>query len=212
MDTMGGRLSKVWVTLAAALLIVALLAACGEGDPDATGAEATGDGQPATAEAGRPNAKTGPLRVTNGGTSQFPDVADYSTLKYGEEASRPDLEQAARTMHGYLVAHVTYDWAASCSYLNESQVEEVDILSAHFKEVAGKPCPVGIAYLLGKVPAKETFETSEVEAGAFRIEGDHGYLFYRSMGGDPYMMPMSREDGDWKLYSLFTVPVSNPPN
>jgi hypothetical protein len=122
------------------------------------------------------------------------------------------LGQAARVVHGYLVAHVQYDWVKACSYLNEWSLEEVQTLGAHFKEVAGKDCPTIVAYLLGKVPPQKTFVASEVDAGAFRVRREAGHFFYRA-GGDPYTISLSRdEDGNWKLSSILVSRISPPPS
>jgi len=214
------------LAVAAALLlaIAPALSSCGGGATEATGSQATQTAEPAKASstssaASRPayqppalrrDVKVGPLRVTSGGVKQFSELGDYQTLRYGREASRPELERAARVMHGYLSAHMRYDWASSCSYLNERELEEVQTLASHFKQVIGRPCPEAISYLLGRVPPADTFGGSAVRAGAFRVNRDQGYLFYK-VEGLPYMMPMSREDGEWKLFALFTTRVSRPP-
>jgi hypothetical protein len=216
------------LAIASFLAVALLLASCGGGDSTETTSTAasttarptktTGgsSARPAKREvayrapAPRPNAEVGGLSVTSGGAKQFKELGDYSTLRYGEEASRSELARAGRVMHGYLVAHMRYDWASSCSYLNERELEEVTTLASHFEQVAGKPCPPAISYLLGRVPAGKTRASSEMEAGAFRVSRDQGYLFYK-VGGAPYMMPMSREGGEWKLFSLFTTRVSRPP-
>lgn len=216
---MSRPLLKAWVTLMATMLISASLAACGDDDPVTTAAPSA-DGTPVeetvaddtTSEQIRSNVKTGPLRVTGGGPEQFRDIDHYSTLDHGIEASDQALEQAARVVHGYLIAHVQYDWATSCSYLDERALESVTNIGSHFEEVAGGDCPAIIAHLLGKVPARKTFVSSEVEAGVLRIRREGGYFFYRA-GGDPYTVGVSRdEDGNWKLASFLVNEVEQPPS
>src|SRR5213592_3681278 len=215
---MTGPWQRIAATLIAALSIASLLAACGGGEMDTTAAgpatsttaaDEGGGTQTAPAQI-RSNVRTGPLRVTAGGPKQFRDIDEYSTLSFGKEASKSELEQAAQTMHAYLVANVKHDWSTSCTYLNEREVEEVDTLASHFKKIAGKECPVALAGLIGRVASPDTVASSEVVAGAFRVNQDVGYLFYRA-AGSPYMMPMSREGNEWKLYSLFTTQISQPP-
>lgn len=213
---MAGGPSRNLVTLAAAVLIAAVLAACGSDEPAATGA-ATSDGATteetvAAAAPIRSGVKTGPLRVTQGGPEQFRDIGDYTTLQFGQESSRVALEDAARVVHEFLVAHVKYDWATSCALLDDHASKEVPIVGAHFKEVAGKDCPTIIAYLLGKVPARKTFVASEVDAGVLRVRREGGYLFYRS-GGVPYTINLSRdEDGNWKLASFLIAKIEPQPS
>ncbi len=211
-----GRLPKAW--LAAAVLAAALLAGCGNGEPDATGAGTSGGA--ATEETAadtsgqiRSNVKTGPLRVTGQGPEQFPDIPDnYTILESDKEASRRAMEEAALVVHGYLVAHVQYDWAKSCSYLNDWALKEVTVLGSHFKQVAGKDCPTIIAYLLGKVPRRKTVVASEVEAGSLRVRREGGHFFYRG-GGVPYTISVERdEDGNWKLAEILVIAIKPPPS
>lgn len=155
------------------------------------------------------NVKTGPLRVPGGGPEQFRGIGDYTTMEFGKEATPQALADAARVVHEYLVAHVRNDWASSCSLLDEHAREEVTILGSHFEEVAGEDCPTIIAYLLGKVPARKAYVSSEVKAGVLRVRREGGYIFYWA-GGEIYTINLSRdEDGSWKLASLF---VTNPPS
>lgn len=212
------RRRRLSATLAAALSIAVLLSACGGGEQGAAGerepAGETSTGTGTTSrEQVRTDVKTGPLRVTGSGAKQYRrQIGSYDALEFGKEASRSELEQVARVAHGYLVAHAEQDWLAACSHLDERAMEEVETLGSSFEEVASEDCPAIIAFLLGKVPIKKTFVSSEVEAGAFRVEGDKGYLFYTDgTGGDPYMMPMSREGGDWKIASITASRVSRLP-
>ncbi len=201
----------------ATVLIAASLAACGgdeRADTEARSADDTTvrDTVADTSEQIRSNVKTGPLRVTGEGPEQFRDIDFYTTLKHGKEANRRAMEQAARVVHGYLIAHVQYDWATSCSYLDERALESVMNIGSRFEEVAGEDCPATIAYLLGRVPARKTFVSSEVEAGVLRIRREGGYLFYRA-GGDPYTVGVSRDDdGNWKLSGFVISKISPPPS
>ncbi|HEY5708090.1 MAG TPA: hypothetical protein VIS51_01705 [Solirubrobacterales bacterium] len=205
------------MTLMVAVLIAVSLPACGNDEPTDTVARSA-DGTTVrdtvadTGEQIRSNVKTGPLRVTGGGREQFRDIDFYTTLEHGKEASRRVMEQAARVVHGYLIAHVQYDWSTSCSYLDEQALKSVTNIGSRFEEVAGEDCPTIIARLLGKVPVRKTFVSSEVDAGVFRVRREGGYFFYRA-GGDPYTVGLSRDDdGSWKLSGFVISKISPPPS
>lgn len=223
---MAGGSLKNWLALGATVLIAMLLAGCGDDEPSATGAQTSAAEQtstPTTTEETvddrsdvpaqiRSNVKTGPLHVTNKGSDQFRDISYYTSLQHGQQSSTPALEQAARVVHDYRVAHVTYDWATSCSLLDEHALGEVTILGSHFEDVAGKDCPTIIAKLLGKVPARETYVSSEVDAGTLRVRREGGYLFWRA-GGNPYTVNLSRdEDGNWRLSSILVLKLDRNPS
>ncbi|HEX5376513.1 MAG TPA: hypothetical protein VFW48_10195 [Solirubrobacterales bacterium] len=209
-----------------ATVIAASLAACGGDEPVTTTApsadsttigETTADDTSSeqddtSSEQIRSNVKTGPLRVTGGGTEQFRDIGFYTTLKHGKEANRRALEQAARVVHRYLIARVQYDWATACSYLDEGALKSVVSIGSQFEEITGEDCPAIISHLLGKVPPGKTLVSSEVEAGVLRIRREGGYFFYRA-GGDPYTIGLSRDDdGNWKLSGFMISEITPPPS
>ena len=210
---------RTWIALGAAMLVAVLLASCGDDEQSATGAQTSTAATTAeekvadeVAKPLRPNVRTGPLRVRNEGLDEFRDIDYYTSLRHGQQSTTRALEQAARVVHEYRVAHVTYDWAKSCSLLDEDALEEVTILGSHFEEVAGKGCPTIIARLLGKVPAKKTFVSSEVDAGILRVRREGAHLFWRS-GGTPYTINLSRDDdGNWKLASILVLKLDRNPS
>ncbi len=208
---------RTWAALLATGLIAASLAACGDEEPAATGSRSP-EGTTANYSAAelkeqiRSNVKTGPLHVNDGGTEQFSDISFYSMLRHGKESSRPALEQAARVVHVYLVAHVRNDWSTACSYLNEDGVRSVTNLGAHIEGVTGTDCPTVIGQVLEKVPAAETSVSSEVNAGVLRVRREGGDFFYRA-GGDPYMISVARDDdGSWKLSNFLIARIDQPPS
>jgi hypothetical protein len=215
-------LLRTWATLVATGLIAASLAACGGDEPAATSTSpspsptedttTTSDAVAETSEQIRSNVKTGPLRVNGGGTEQFRDISFFSTLKHGKESSPQALEQAARAVHGFLVAHVRNDWSTACSYLDEDGLRSVTNLSGRIKGVTGEDCPTLLGQLLDKVPAAKTSVASEVKAGVLRVRREGGYFFYRA-GGDPYTIRMSRDDdGSWKLSNFLVLKINQPPS
>ncbi len=224
MISMAGGPLKTWIALGVTVLIAMLLASCGDDEPSAGGDQtsAAETSTPTTteetvADSGseqqiRSNVRMGPLHVKNEGLEQFRDIAYYTSLHHGQQSTTPALEQAARVVHDYLVAHVTYDWDASCAQLDEHALGEVTILGSHFEDVAGKDCPTIIAKLLGKVPARETYVSSEVDAGTLRVRREGGHIFWRA-GGDPYTINVSRdEDGNWKLASILVLKLNRNPS
>ncbi len=238
---MARRLLKTLAATTAAVLAIALLSSCGGGEQDTTGARSsdadaasttaadsaadggTADADGTTADGAapayvtpqlRPSVKTGPLHVTQQGRDQFRDIGNYGTLTsdYYKESTKLALEEAARVIHEYLVAHVKYDWATTCSLLDDHALYEVTKLGSHFEEVAGKDCPTSISYLLGKVPARKTYAISEVDAGVLRVRREGGHLFWRS-GGTPSTINLSRdEDGSWKLASILVLELGTSPS
>jgi len=51
-------------------------------------------------------------------------------------------------------------------------------------------------------------ETTAVDAGSLRREGDRGFLIYRDGEGTVYAINMADEDGSWKAGAFAGVPLS----
>jgi hypothetical protein len=154
------------------------------------------------------DAKTGPLSVSPEGSAVYAKAgAEASLLNFGEEASGAELEEAANVVHAYLVARAEENWADACSYLSEHELGEVTLIASQYNEkLAGKDCAEVIHVLLGPEPRGKQYETAEMEAGSLRAARGSGYLFFRN-AGTPSMAPMTREDGAWKVDTIFPSPV-----
>lgn len=170
--------------LAFPLLIATFLVACGNGSPDATSSAA----------------ETGPLRIVGGGTAPFRERgADNSIEEYGHEASRAELQQAAATVHEYLIARVRKDWRAACSLSSRSLRHRIRDVFELAQPHQAQSCPEMLAVLApGEPPiAPTTYEATKVEAGSLRVESRTGFLFFNADSNGSKLI-VARDGDLWK--------------
>lgn len=150
-----------------------------------------------------------PLKVSGGGSSQYRvPGGDNSVQEFGEESDETELEEAATALHGYLVARADEDWAAACANLAETVEEQLRALAKRSKELEGKGCAAILGALTPKLPPAVRRESTIVDAGSLRLEGEQAFLIYKGVEDKTYTVLMVPEDGDWKVGSLAATPLS----
>lgn len=215
---------------AAALLALAVgLSSCGGGSGSDSGSTATGASGEAGAESGdqggsgksrsskpkggegetKPNRSVpvAPLRVSGGGSGQFRvKGGDNSIQEFGDEASESELEEAAKALHDFYVARAREEWGRACANLSRTVAGQLEQLAEQAKQ-GQTSCSALLAAITPSLGPKLARETTAVDAGSLRREGDRGFLIYRDGEGTVYAINMAAEDG-WKVAALAGVPLS----
>lgn len=188
---------KRFVPLLGVLAALAILAGCGS---DSDAGSATAQGAAASSE---PSGKyePGPLRVPGKGPSEYVIRGHREDLpRFGEEATRGELEQAAKYVHGYGVARLEKDWPEACTYAGAHMVRRL----AAQQGQPGADCEA----VLAKVPdivLGSDYERTEVSADSLRIDGGRGFLLYKGATA-PYFMPVRKEGALWMVDSKAPTP------
>ncbi len=159
---------------------------------------------------GKPSgsAPVAPLRVSGGGSDQFRvKEGDNSIQDFGAEESESELEEAATALHDFYVARTREEWRRACANLSKTVSAQLEQLAARGKQGGQTGCPAALAAITPGLPPKVARETTIVNAGSLRVEGDRGFLIYRSGEGTVYAINMTNE-GDWKVGALAGVPIS----
>lgn len=222
------RLATVFAA-AALLAFAALFSSCGDPDSGSTPTKASGEAEAKSGKQGgsngggksgssesegsegkaRPNASVPvePLRVSGGGSGQFRvKGGDNSIQDFGEEASESELEEAAEALHDFYVSRAREEWRRACANLSKLPTEQLRQLAERGKQ-GSTDCPSALAAITPSLGAKLARETTGVDAGSLRVEGDRGFLIYRDGEGTVYAINMANEDG-WKVGALAGVPLS----
>lgn len=151
-----------------------------------------------------------PLKVSGGGSEQFRGKGgDNSIQEYGEESGESELQEAAEVVHDFFVARAVGDWAKACSYLSKSMLEQLEQLAASSTELKDRGCASFLEAFTGKLAAPAWRETTAVDAGSLRLDGEQAFLIYY---GEPdktiFAMPLAQEDGTFKVGALAGNPLS----
>jgi len=232
----GGATDRI-AALTAAILAAAALAACGGSGSTATDSTAPAEtteasSQPKTQGPGNKAGSTGdqesgsqsaggkqaskksvivdpePLKVSGGGSAQYRvQGGDNSVQEFGEEGDESELEEAAAVLHGYLVARAEEDWAGACATLSSQVKDQLQVLASRSDELKGKGCAEILQALTPTLPPSIRRQSTIVDAGSLRIEGDRAFLIFRGMEASTYAILMTQDDGAWKVNSLASTPL-----
>ncbi len=149
-----------------------------------------------------------PLKVSGGGADQYrTQGGDNSIQSFGEEGDEADLEEAAEALHAYLVARAGEDWPAACAHLARTVTDQLDVLASQSGNLEGKDCAGILETLTPPLPATVRHESTVVDAGSLRLEGEQAFLIYRGAKDAGYAVLMAEEDGDWKVGALAATPI-----
>lgn len=219
--------TQLLATLVAAAFAAALLAACGGSDSSSSTSNSSttarsevkpkeqvekkeqgaGSKRPAQKQGdggGSPpkNVST-PLKVSGGGSDQFRTKGgDNSIQNYGEESGESELDEVAEIVHDFFVARAEEKWEKACSYLAESNVEQLEKLASQSPQFKGKGCGPILQAFTRSVPAAVQREITTVDAGSFRHDSEQGFLIYYGSGHTVYAMPLRNENGVWQVAAL----------
>jgi hypothetical protein len=220
------------VALVAAILAAVALGACGDSGSGTTASvNSTGDTttpaaskQPGSSGSGgdaskpkkhngsdesSPGGETAPLKVSGGGSAQYRvKGGDNSIQDFGEESGESELEEAAASLHDFLVARAEEDWPTACAHLAKAVAQQIQQLASQSSKLSGAGCAKILAALTPPLPAKVQKESTIVDAGSLRTEGEKAFLIYRGAEGAVYAIPMKPEGGAWKVGALAATPLS----
>ncbi|HEX6753122.1 MAG TPA: hypothetical protein VF093_06005 [Solirubrobacterales bacterium] len=149
------------------------------------------------------------MKVSGGGSDQYrTEGGDNSIQNFGEEGGESELEEAATTLHDYLVARAEEDWPAACANLARTVTDQLDVLASRSDQLEGQDCAKILGTLTPPLPAAARRESTIVDAGSLRLEDERAFLLYRGAENTEYAVLMEREDGAWKVGALAATPIS----
>jgi hypothetical protein len=153
--------------------------------------------------------ETAPLKVSGGGSAQYRvKGGDNSVQDFGEESGESELEEAATSLHDFLVARAEEDWPTACSHLAQTVAQQLQQLVSQSGKLSNAGCTRILAALTPPLPPKVQRESTIVDAGSLRTEDGRAFLIYRGAEGTDYAIPMAQEGGAWKVGALAATPLS----
>jgi hypothetical protein len=137
---------------------------------------------------------------TTSGSDQFRDKADSPLLDFGEESGGAELEEAADVVHTFFVARGRENWQTTCAQLSAAMLDKIEHLATSSTDLKDPSCPSFLEAFLSL--SERERQESTVEAGSLRQQGAKGFLIYYGAGEVVYAMPLSKDEGEWKVASL----------
>lgn len=155
----------------------------------------------------RQTSEPGALRIKGGGSGQYREPGLDNTIEeYGHEGRQEELAQAARDVHGYLVARVEKDWIAACSFVSRALREQLEGDAVLAKQAGSKSCAAILPTISVPLPGKTPRESTTMDAGSLRVKDAYGFLFFDTPAG-AHKLIVVREGGVWKANGLFPTPL-----
>lgn len=144
---------------------------------------------------------------SSSGSEQFRDQTDSPILDFGEESNGAELEEAGETVRDFYLARSRGDWSTACAQLSRAVLAKIEHLATSATDLADKSCPSFLGAFTS-LSAQEGRESTVVDAGSLREQGEKAFLIYYGARKVVYAMPMSREGEAWKLASLSSKRLS----
>lgn len=141
------------------------------------------------------------------GSDQFRDKTDSALLDFGEESSDAELQETEEAVDGFFGARAREDWPAACAQLSSAMLAKIEHLATSATDLADKSCPSFLGAFTS-LSDQERRDSTVVDAGSLRQQGDHAFLIYFGAHEVVYAMPLTREGETWKLASLSSKRLS----
>lgn len=141
------------------------------------------------------------------GAAQYEDRTDSPLLKFGEEGTTAELEEAGETVRGFFIARADEDFDGACAPLAKQILNRLERLAVNSTDLEDTSCAAFLDAFLELTP-QERADSQIVDAGSLRRKGKQGYLIYSGEDDTVYAMPLKEEAGEWKLASLSSEELS----
>lgn len=138
---------------------------------------------------------------SSGGSDQFRGKTDSRLLDFGEESGEAEREEAADVVHSFYLGRARQDWLATCAQLSAAVLAKIEHLATSATPLEDTSCP-SFLKTFTRLSAGERRESTVIDAGSLRRQGAKAFLIYYGAGKVIYAMPLSNEDGTWKVDSL----------
>jgi hypothetical protein len=157
---------------------------------------------------------------SGGGSTQYRvKGGDNSVQEFGAEADTSERDAAATAVHNFLDARAAEAWESACSFLSAEVRESLESFAVEAQEAAAKQGKAEqldattCASILGRITNRAALpalrrEAAQADVGSLRIEGDRAFVIYRGLGDTIIAIPVTNEDGSWKVAGLAGTPLN----
>lgn len=119
---------------------------------------------------------------------------------FGSEATGTEAKQAEALLIGYLDARAVQDWSSACDLLARSSQRFLSRVARNLERIKGESCAAAMASLTNRLPPPGGF--AAIKPKSVRIARDRGYVLYTTARDAVYAIPITREDGEWRVGAL----------
>lgn len=123
---------------------------------------------------------------------------------YGREASAAERERASSSIEAWMRARAASRWAMVCRY---SDAATADYASRTASEIAKRKitdCTKAMAVVFARTE-RSPANTMTGPIDSLRVGEGRGYAQYHGRGGRDWIVPVTREEGEWKAATFDPV-------
>ena len=125
---------------------------------------------------------------------------DNAVQTFGREATQSERAQASRVVAPWMAARAAKDHRRECAYLARAFTEHFVADAENVSKGKVTTC-AGALQFFGFQAGGVNFLTNTFsgEIDSLRVEDGQGYVQFHGNDGNDYIVPMTKEDGRWKV-------------
>jgi hypothetical protein len=190
---------KRWLNGVLVMAIVAclvILTGCGGSSDGSSSGESSGSAATGSSTTASSADKGGEPSAEFAGKGENGNLA-----KEGKEASVADREAASKVLEESFESREAKAWAAQCGTLTAKAVKAVEE-EEEAEKAKAKGCASSLESIGKTAPASVLENPMKEPIAALRIKGGEAFAFFHGKGGKDYVIPLEKEDGEWKVNAL----------
>lgn len=133
---------------------------------------------------------------------------DNSIVSYGVEAASGERIRIARLVEDYLGAEAAGNWAAACTDLSVLIRRRLKAAAEATPNLQAKGCADVLAALLSRMPQAALRKGAQIYVLSLRVRPHNAFVIYRDGAGEPFNLPLRRENGQWKISAPFGISMA----
>lgn len=134
---------------------------------------------------------------------------DNAVQTFGREATAAERKQASETIAAWMRARAVQDWAKDCSYFGSGYTENITTDAHGVTHGRVKSCPEALAYFKHEASGDYVNNFKGTTVASLRIGEGHGYAQYHGNDGKDWIVPVERNEGEWKVSIATPIGRSN---
>jgi hypothetical protein len=127
---------------------------------------------------------------------------DGSIERFGESVADDEADDVVAVAVGYYDALAGRDWERACGLLSQEVRQHFDQLAEGAPQLTGNDCADMISTFAGGSRQALRRQAREIRFNEVRVEGDRAFAIFKSKSIPNGLLPLVRENGQWKVNAL----------
>ena len=128
---------------------------------------------------------------------------DNAIQTFGREGTKAEREQASEVIEAWMRARAVQDWKKDCSYFSKAYDTNITDDAHGVTHGTVKNCPQALAYFKHEASGDYVNNLSgpidSLRVGIFKGQLNQGWAQYHGNDGKDWIVPMNKDNGQWKV-------------